>query len=90
MACDQDGNYAIGFPSVEPPIYDPGEPTCVVDQLGGPDRRVAFDLAQSAASARGDAQLVVVSASDEEDLQRELEDKGFLLQIILLADHPRP
>ena len=85
VASDRDGNYAIGSPSVEPPIYDPGGPTCVVDQLGGPDRGVALDLAQSAAAARGDVQLVVVSVSGDEELQEELEAKGFELQIVLLA-----
>lgn len=85
VACDQNGNYAIGSPSVEPPIYDPGGPTCVVDQLGGLDRGVVLDLAQSAATARGDAQLVVVSASGDEELQYELEAKSFQLQVVLLA-----
>ena len=85
VACDQNGNYAIGSPSVEPPIYDPGGPTCVVDQVGGPDRGVALDLAQSAAAARGDAQLVVVSASDDEELRYELEAKNIRLQVVLLA-----
>ena len=85
VACDQDGNYVIGSPSVEPPIYDPGGPTCVVDQLGGPDRGVALDLAQTAATTRGDAQLVVVSASDDEELQYELEARTLQFQIVLLA-----
>ena len=89
MACDEDGNYAIGSPSVEPPIYDPGGPTSVVDQLGGPDRGVALDLAQSASAARSDSQLVVVLASDDEDLRGELEARSFQLQVILLADRPR-
>lgn len=87
VASDQDGNYAIGSPSVEPPIYDPGGPTCVVDQLGGPDRGVALDLAQSSASARGDAQVVVVSVSDDEELRYELKTKSFQLQVVLLASH---
>ncbi|MCY3577139.1 MAG: hypothetical protein OXH53_07480 [bacterium] len=85
VACDLDGNYAIGSPSVEPPIYDPGGPTCVVDQLGGPDRGVALDLAQSVAAARGDLQLVVVSASDDEELRYKLEAKNLQIQIVLLA-----
>ena len=85
VAGDQDGNYAIGSPSVEPPIYDPGGPTCVVDQLGGPDRGVALDVAQSAAAARGDSQLVVVLASDDRELRRDLEAKSFQLQVVLLA-----
>lgn len=85
VACDEYGNYAIGSPSVEPPIYDPGGPTSVVDQLGGPDRGVALDLAQSAAAARGDAQLVVVLASDDRELRRDLKAKSFQLQVVLLA-----
>lgn len=86
VASDQDGNYAIGSPSVEPPIYDPGRPTCVVDQLGGPDRGVALGLGQSATAARGDTQLVVVSASDDEELRYELEAKSLQLQVVLLAN----
>ena len=82
---DDRGNYAIGSPSVEPAIYDPGGPTCVVDQIGGPDRWVALNLAQSRARSRGDAQLVVVSARDDEDLREVLEAEGFQLQIVLLA-----
>ncbi|MXZ86386.1 MAG: hypothetical protein F4Z02_12115 [Acidimicrobiia bacterium] len=89
VACDPEGNYAIGSPGVEPPIYDPGGPTCVVDQLGGPDRGVALDLGHSAATARGDAQLVVVSAADDEELRYELETKGFEIQVVLLASQRR-
>ncbi|WP_419846827.1 hypothetical protein [Candidatus Poriferisocius sp.] len=86
---DDRGNYAIGSPSVEPPIYDPGGPTCVVDQIGGPDRGIALNLAQSEANGRGDAQLVVVSASDDEELRRVLEAKSFQLQVVLLARRGR-
>lgn len=89
VACDQDGNYVIGSPSIEPPIYDPGGPTRVVDQLGGPDRGVALDLAQSAAASRGDAQLVAVSASADKELRDELEAKGFEIQVVLLARQGR-
>ena len=85
MVCDQDGNYAVGSPSVEPPIYDPGGPTCVVDQLGGQNRGTALDLALSAAAGRGDAQLVVVVATDDDQLRDELEARGFQLQVILMA-----
>ncbi|MDE0237764.1 MAG: hypothetical protein OXN95_11120 [bacterium] len=85
VARDEDGNYAIGSPSVEPPTYDPGGPTCVVDQLGGPDRGVALDLAQSTAAARGDAQLVVVSATDDEEFRFELVAQSFQHQVVLLA-----
>ena len=89
VACDPEGNYAIGSPGVEPPIYDPGGPTCVVDQLGGPDRGVALGVAQSGAAARGDSQLVVVSAADDEELRYELETKGFEIQVVLLASQRR-
>ena len=85
VVSDERGNYAIGSPSVEPPIYDPGGPTCVVDQIGGPDRWVALNLAQSGARSRGDAQLVVVSASDDDKLRNVLEAEEFQLQVVLLA-----
>lgn len=85
VVSDGRGNYSIGSPSVEPPIYDPGGPTCVIDQIGGPDRGVALNLAQSGANSRGDAQLVVVSANDDEELREVLEAEGFHLQIVLLA-----
>ena len=85
VVSDERGNYAIGSPSVEPPIYDPGGPTCVVDQVGGPDQDIALNLAQTGARSRGDAQLVVVSASDDNELRKVLEAEGFQLQIVLLA-----
>lgn len=87
--CDHEGNYAIGSPSVEPPIYDPGGPTCVVDQIGGPDRGVALNLAQSGAICRDDVQLVVVSARDDEQLRQVLEAESFQLQVLLLARQER-
>lgn len=83
VAGDDDGNYAIGSPSAEPPIYDPGGPTCVVDQLGGPNRRTAADLAIAAAASRGDAQLVVVTGG-QDDIRGELAELGFAPQIDLL------
>lgn len=83
VAGDDDGNYAIGSPGAEPPIYDPGGPTCVVDQLGGPNRRTAAGLAIAAAASRGDAQLVIVSAG-QDDIRRELAELGFAPQIDLL------
>ena len=83
--CDHDGNYAIGSPGIEPPIYDPGGPTCVVDQIGGPRRGVAPDLAQSAAAGRGDAQIVVVVAIDDVNLLKDLEARDFQIQIVPMA-----
>lgn len=85
VVSDERGNYAIGSPSVEPPIYDPGGPTCVVDQVGGPDQGIALNLAQTGARSRGDAQLIVVSASDDNELRKVLEAEEFQLQIVLLA-----
>ncbi len=83
--CDHDGNYAIGSPGIEPPIYDPGGPTCVVDQIGGPRRGVAPDLAQSAAAGRGDAQIVVVVEIDDVNLLKDLEARDFQIQIVPMA-----
>ncbi len=78
---DADGNFATGSPSVEPPIYDPGGPTTVVDRVGGEDRRAAVDLAIGASADRFDAQLVVVVAAEDTELVSILVERGFARQV---------
>jgi hypothetical protein len=58
---------AIGSPAAQPPAFDPGGPTTVVDRVGGSDRAKVVQAVVSAAAARGDARLIfVVDASDSE------------------------
>lgn len=61
-----DGGYVIGSAGVEPPLYDPGGPSCVVDRIIGPDRASLLDAAMALGAGRGDAAMVVVSdAADQ-------------------------
>lgn len=78
---DADGNFATGSPSVEPPIYDPGGPTSVIDRLGGADRGRALVLAIGASAARFDAQLVVVARAEDHKLAALLSEHGFGKQV---------
>ena len=64
-----DGGFVIGPPGVEPPLYDPGGPSCVVDRIIGPDRASLLDAAMATAVGRGDAGMVVVSDVAEQALQ---------------------
>lgn len=69
--------YVIGSPSATPPIYDPGGPTTVVDQVVGSDRRRLASDAVVAAAGRGDAQVVVVADADDIELSGIASDAGF-------------
>ena len=71
------GGRAVGSPSVNPPTYDPGGPTCVVDQIEGPKRGKALGAALRAATARGDHQMIVVVGVDDAPLIATLEAAGF-------------
>lgn len=75
--------HLIGSPSATPPIYDPGGPTGVVDQLYGPDRGPLVDAAMSAAAGRGDAQLVVVGDGGDDELTAALATRGFAEVVVL-------
>lgn len=58
----------IGDASVEPPIFDPGGPTTVIDRIVGSNREALLDQAITAAAARGDAQLIVVADVHDDEL----------------------
>lgn len=58
----------IGDASVEPPIYDPGGPTTVIDRIVGQNREALLNHAIDAAGARGDAQLIVVADVHDDEL----------------------
>jgi hypothetical protein len=77
--------YVIGSPSVEPPLYDPGGPSCIVDRIVGPDRASLLDAAMAAAAERGDAGMVVVSDIADEALQGQLASAGFRAEVDLFA-----
>ncbi len=72
----EDGG-AVGSASVSPPIYDPGGPTTVVDRITGTDRAAIVRQAMDAAAQRGDAQLVIVSASEDKELAEVARQCGF-------------
>jgi hypothetical protein len=84
-----DGGYVIGSPSVEPPLYDPGGPSCVVDRVIGSNRATLLDAAMTAAAARGDAGMIVVSDAADHPLQALLTQAGFRAEVDLLA-RPTP
>ncbi len=69
--------YAIGSPSVTPPIYDPGGPTTIIDQITGPDRRELLQQALTSAAARADAQVVVVCAEADSELEQMVAEASF-------------
>lgn len=77
VVVDADGGYAIGSPSANPPIYDPGGSTCVVDTIRGDDRAGLLALAMRSAAARGDAQMIVVCDSADGPLGEILAAAGF-------------
>ena len=85
-----DGGFVIGSPGVEPPLYDPGGPSCVVDRIIGPDRASLLDAAMATAVGRGDAEMVVVSDVAEQALQEPLSGAGFRAEVNLLARSVRP
>ena len=82
---DEVHGYVIGSPSAEPPIYDPGGPTCVVDQVVGSDRALLIEQAASKAEHRGDAQIIVVCAEADQELESVLLNLGFKAEIHLLG-----
>lgn len=69
--------HAIGSPSATPPIYNPGGPTTVIDQVIGANRHEVLQLALAAAAGRGDAQVVVVCAADDKQLEEIVAGAGF-------------
>ena len=80
-----DGGYAVGSASVDPPIYDPGGPSCVVDTIRGGDRYELLLMVMGEAAARGDAQMIVVCAAHDDPLREALVRAGFEPQVNLHA-----
>jgi hypothetical protein len=80
-----DGGYVIGSAGIEPPLYDPGGRSCVVDRIIGPDRPSLVNAAMATAAARGDVGMVVVSDAADEDLDALLSRAGFRAEVDLLA-----
>lgn len=84
VADDQHG-IAVGSPGIEPPLYDPGGPTCVIDRLGGPDRGGLLDRVLDAVAARGDAAMTVVADTADPQLADLLAGHGFRPEVDLLG-----
>ncbi len=82
---DEVHGYVIGSPSAEPPIYDPGGPTCVIDQVVGSNRAQLIEQAASKAGQRGDAQIIVVCAEADQALESVLLHLGFKAEVHLLG-----
>lgn len=77
LVVGSDHGYAIGSPAVNPPIYDPGGPTTVIDQLVGPHRMKVLQMAMAAAAERGDAQVVLVCGNEDAELSALVDEAGF-------------
>jgi hypothetical protein len=85
VVSDEDIGYAIGSPGLQPPLYDPGGPACVVDRVHGRDRGRLLDAAMAAAADRGDAGMVVVCESHDDQLRDILLQAGFRAEVDLYA-----
>ncbi len=77
LVVGSDAGFAIGSPSATPPIYDPGGPTTVIDQINGPDRPRVVQMSLAAAKDRSDAQVVVVCRQKDAELVNIVEEAGF-------------
>ncbi|MDY7101930.1 MAG: hypothetical protein S0880_12145 [Actinomycetota bacterium] len=85
VVADEAGGCAIGSPGVEPPLYDPGGPTCVADRIHGSDRAVLLDALMATAADRGDARLLVVCDGADEELAQILTDIDFRAEVDVFA-----
>jgi hypothetical protein len=81
---DHDG-YAIGSASMTPPLYDPGGPTTVIDQIVGADRAGLLDEAMARSAARADTGVIVVCATDDDQLRQILERRGYRPEVDLFC-----
>jgi hypothetical protein len=90
LVVDGPHGVAIGSPSVTPPIYDPGGPTCVVDRMDGSDRAALLQEVATAAVARGDHQVVVVSHVEDHGLDAMLEASGFEAHVVVYGARTLP
>jgi hypothetical protein len=80
-----DDGYVVGSASTTPPTYDPGGPTCVVDRIVGTNRLGLLNDAMTAAASRGDHQLLVVAATNDDDLVHLLRVEHFERHVLVLA-----
>jgi hypothetical protein len=78
--------YAVGRLVPAPPVYDPGGPTCLVDDYAVADAAdwptTGVDLLRAvwqAAEQRGAAQIVVVTAHLDEPKRAALETSGLTM-----------
>lgn len=75
---DDDDGQIVGSASSNPPgIYAPGGTTCVVDRMAGGRRERLVAALTAAAAARGDVQVLVVCAEEDEDLRGILDGQGW-------------
>ena len=77
--------YVIGSPPATTPIFDPGGPTTVIDQLVGSDRFSLLEVSVDAAARRGDAQVVIVIDGNDDDLAEDATAAGFTRVVDLFA-----
>jgi hypothetical protein len=80
-----DDGYVVGSASTTPPTYDPGGPTCVVDRIVGTNRIGLLNNAMTAAASRGDHQLLVIAATNDDELVRLLRAEHFEQHVLVLA-----
>jgi hypothetical protein len=85
VVSDEDIGYAIGSPGLQPPLYDPGGPACVVDRVHGRDRGRLLDAAMATAADRGDAGMVVVCETHDHELRDILVQADFRAEVDLYA-----
>jgi hypothetical protein len=71
----EDG-YAIGSAPINPPPYDPGGPTTVVDRVSGPNRASVMATVLREAGNRGDAHVIVVVDQQDQELAEILLNAG--------------
>ncbi|MEM7274782.1 MAG: hypothetical protein AAF547_16980 [Actinomycetota bacterium] len=88
VVSDGAGGYAVGSAGANPPIYDPGGSTCVVDTIRGADRSGLLQRAMGQAAARGDGQMVVTCGAADEALRAILVDAGFEPQVDVFGRRP--
>jgi hypothetical protein len=79
---DVDGQvrgFVIARAADAPPVYDPGGPTCIVDDLvwdSVDGAHALLDRVNAWAAARGCAQLIVVTAAADDVRKELLEGRG--------------
>lgn len=90
VVTDNQGGHLVGSASVSPPIYDPGGPTCVIDQVVGENRGDLIERALAECARRGDSQVVVVAHEDDSALAAILKRCGFTAEVLIIGAQPEP